>query len=85
MVNGHLFQVVRKTKKEDSKLEVAWSVACWKWNIRTMQDSEDCPQRCSALMARKLTQMDIDIAALSKVPFAKQGSLTEDVAGYILL
>ena len=33
-------------------------------------------------MARELAQLDIDIVALSEVHFAKQGSLTEDGAGY---
>ena len=47
-----------------------------------MQDSEDRPQRRSALVARELARLDIDIAALSEVRFAKQGSLREDGAGY---
>ena len=57
-------------------------VACW--NIRTMQDSKDCPQGCSALVVNDLARLDIDIAALSEVRFAEQGSLTEDGAGYAL-
>lgn len=59
-------------------------LACW--NIRTMQDSDDSerPQRRSALVARELAQLDIDIAALSEVRFADQGSLTEVSAGYTL-
>ena len=46
-----------------------------------MQDSEDRPQRRSALVASELVQLDIDIAALSKVHFSEQGSHTEDRAG----
>ena len=50
-----------------------------------MQDSEDRPQRRSALVARELARLDIDIAALSEVRFAEQGSLREDEAeGYTL-
>ena len=49
-----------------------------------MQDSEDRPQRRSALVARELARLDIDIAALSEVRFADQGSLGEDGAGYAL-
>ena len=49
-----------------------------------MQDSEDRPQRCSALMASELARLDIDAAALSEVHFAEQGSLREDGAGYNL-
>ena len=49
-----------------------------------MQDSEARSQRRSTLMARELARLDIDIAALSDVRFAEQGSLTEDDAGYTL-
>ena len=59
-------------------------MACW--NVRTMQDSENCdrPHRRSALVARELSRLDIDIAALSEVRFAGQGSLVEHGAGYTL-
>ena len=46
-----------------------------------MQDFEDRPQRRSALVARELARLDIDIAVLSEVRFAEQGSLREDGAG----
>ena len=49
-----------------------------------MQGSEDRPQRRSALVARELARLDIDIAALSEVRFGEQGSLREDAAGYTL-
>ena len=49
-----------------------------------MQDSEDRPQRLSALVARELARLDNDIAALSEVRFAEQGSHREDGAGYTL-
>ena len=49
-----------------------------------MQDSEDRPQRRSSHVARELARLDIDIAALSEVRFAEQGSRTENVAGYTL-
>ena len=49
-----------------------------------MQDSEDRPQRRSALVARELTRLDIDVAALSEVRVAEQGSLREDGAGSTL-
>ena len=59
-------------------------MACW--NVRTMQDSEnsDRPHRRSALVARELARLDIDIAALSEVRFAEQGTLVEHGAGYTL-
>ena len=49
-----------------------------------MQDSEDRPQRRTALVARELARLDIDIAALSEVRLPEQGSLREDGAGYTL-
>ena len=48
------------------------------WNVRTMQDSEYHPQLRSALVARELARLDIDIAALSEVRSEEQGSLRED-------
>ena len=41
-----------------------------------MHDSVNCPQRRSALVARELAGLDIDIAAFSEVRIAGQGSLT---------
>ena len=49
-----------------------------------MQDTEDRPQRRSTLVAMELALLDIDIAALSEVGFAEQGSLREDEAGNTL-
>ena len=49
-----------------------------------MQDSEDHPQQHSALMARELVRLDIDIAVLSQIFFVEQGSLTKDGASYTL-
>ena len=56
-------------------------VACW--NVCTMQDFEDNnrPQRHAALVATELARLDVDIAAVSEVRFAEQGSLTEHGAG----
>ena len=50
-----------------------------------MQDAEDRPQRSSALVARELARLYIDIVALSEVRFVEQGSLREDGAGYTLV
>ena len=60
-------------------------LACW--NVRTMMDSDanERPQRRSALVARELSRLDIDVAALSEVRFADQGSLIEHGAGYSFL
>ena len=69
-------------KNERKKKTASLKVACW--NIRTMQDSEDRPQQHSAFVARKLALLDIDIASLSEVRFAEQGSLRENGAGYTL-
>ena len=52
--------------------------------MRTMQNSIDRPQRHSALVARELARLDIDIATLSDVRCAEQGSLAQDGADYTL-
>ena len=57
------------------------------WNVCTILDSDDNdrPQQRSALMARELSRLDIDIPALSEVRFAEEGSLIEHGAGYTFL
>ena len=79
---GQRASLPRGKKNERKKKTANLKVACW--NVRTMQGSEDRPQRRSALVARELARLDIDIAALSEVRFAEQGSLREDAAGYTL-
>ena len=69
-----------KKNNERKKETARFKVACL--NTRTIQDSEGRPQRRSALVARELARLDIDIAARSEVRFAGQGSFTEDGAGY---
>ena len=66
-------------KNERKKKTANLKIACW--NVRTIQDSEDRPQRRSALVARELARLDIDTTALSEVSFAEQGSLREDGEG----
>ena len=57
-------------------------IACWNVHTKLDLDDNDRPQRRSALMARELSRLDIDIAALSEVHFAEEGSLLEHGAGY---
>ena len=71
----HDFTSQEKRKKEKENRKVAY------WNSCNTQDSEDRPQRRSALVARETAWPDIDIAALSEVLFAEQGSITEDIYG----
>ena len=49
-----------------------------------MRDLEDRPRRRSALVARELARLDIDIAALSEIRFVEKGSLREGEAGCTL-
>ena len=44
-------------KNERKKKTANLIVACW--NVRTMQDSDDRPERRSALVARELARLDI--------------------------
>ena len=54
-------------KKKDLRKPMARRLKVVFWNIRTMQDSgeSDRPQKRSALVARELAQLDIDVAARS--------------------
>lgn len=56
------------------------------WNICTMLDEADsnCLDCRSALVAHELKWLNIDIAAVSEVCFAKEGNLKEHGAGYTL-
>ncbi|XP_076046020.1 uncharacterized protein LOC143028169 [Oratosquilla oratoria] len=64
----------------------------WQMNLafkgrgQTMFDKADssCPERCSALIAHELCRLKVDIAALSEVRLADEGSLKEHGAGYTL-
>ena len=73
-------------KNERKKKTANLKVTCW--NSHTVENSEDHPQWRSALVARELARLDIDIAVevavFSKVRFAEQGFLREDGAGYTL-
>lgn len=59
-------------------------LACW--NVRTMFDTtgSDRPECHSALIAHKLSRLNIDVAGLSDVRFQDEGSLQEQGAGYTL-
>ena len=68
-----------RRKKKTASQKVAY------WNIRTIQDSEDRHQRRSAFVVRELSQLDIDIAAVSEARFAEQSFLAKNGAGYTLI
>ena len=54
------------------------------WNVRILLDKELCerPHRRTALLARELSQYDIDIAGISETCLADVGQLTETGSGY---
>ncbi|KAJ7428881.1 craniofacial development protein 2-like protein [Willisornis vidua] len=56
------------------------------WNIRTMFDTVDSghSEHRSALLAHKLSQLNINIAALSEVCLHAEGSLKDHGTGYTL-
>ena len=60
---GHRASLPSGKKNERKKKTANLKVACW--NVHTIKDSEDRPQRRPALVARELDRLDIDIAALS--------------------
>ena len=52
------------------------------WNVRTLLDGGDRPERRTAIVAQQLAAYDIDIAALSETRLSGEGSLTEVGQGY---
>ena len=52
------------------------------WNVRTLLDRDDRPERRTALIARMLGQYQIDIAALSETRFSGETQLEEVGGGY---
>ena len=81
---AHLTQCGQRASLQNERKQKTAKLKAACWNIRTMQDSEDSPQQRSALVARELTRLDIDIAALSEMRFVEQGSLTDNGAGFTL-
>ena len=61
-------------KNDGGKQTPTLKVACR--NIRIPHDTEDRPQRRSALVARELARRDIDIAVLIEVRFEERDFLT---------
>ena len=68
----------RKYYRSDMKL----SLACW--NVRTLLDinTENRPERRTALVATELDKYNIDIVALSETRFSDEGQLAEMSSGY---
>ena len=68
----------RNTKhtKHDNKLCVA------SWNVRTLLDNANNPQRRTAIIGRDLERCGIDIAALSETRIHGETQLEEVGAGY---
>ncbi|KAG7298212.1 hypothetical protein JYU34_019023 [Plutella xylostella] len=54
------------------------------WNVRTLLDRDTnlCPERKTAIVARELRRYNVDIAALSETHLAEEGQLTEHGGGY---
>ena len=52
------------------------------WNVRTLQDSKNSPERKTALVARFLSEKQISIAALSETRFPDSGQLEEVQGGF---
>ena len=52
------------------------------WNVRTLLDGGDRPERRSAMVALQLASYDIDVAALTETRLEGEGSLIEQGQGY---
>ena len=48
------------------------------WNVRTLQDNDNNPERKTALVALELERYNLDIVALSETRFADEGQLQEE-------
>ena len=53
------------------------------WNVRTLQDSNDAPERKTALVSLELSKYDIDIAALSETRLPGISQFKEEKGGYV--
>ena len=65
-----------KTKKSTTNLILA------SWNVRTLLDNEERPERRTALISRELERYKIDIAALQETRFSDQGQFKEKTHTY---
>ena len=74
-LTGHL---PRRRKQEKKKTCLYYG----SWNVRTLQDNPKNPERKTAIVARVLSSLNVDIAALSETRFAEEGQLDEVGGGY---
>ena len=70
------------TNKRFYKNKFPLQLCCW--NVRTLLDRDDRPERRTALVTNELARYGIDIAALSETRFAGEDQLTETESGYTL-
>ena len=77
---SHSFNQVPRSNRFRGKRQLNLAT----WNVRTMQSNQtnEQPERRSALIAMELARYRIDIAALSETRLADQGKLFEPGAGY---
>lgn len=61
----------QRSNRKKSTLRIA------AWNIRTMQDNANCPERRTAILDRALYDYNIDIVALSETRLPEEGSIQE--------
>ena len=65
----------RKIKKQTLK------IGCW--NVRTLRDGPDRPERRTAIITSELGRYDLDVVALSETRFPGEGELRE-INGYTI-
>jgi len=53
------------------------------WNVRTLLDRDDRPERRTAIIAHELARYNIDIAAFSETRISGSSQFEEASAGYI--
>ena len=77
-----LFFPFQKNVMHKAKVHKGRALVLGSWNVRTLLDGGNRPERRTALVAMELRRFGIDIAALSETRFAGCGSLREDTSGY---
>lgn len=60
---------------------VVTSIIVGIWNVRTILDKGDRPERCTALIVRELDRYSVHIAVLSENRLVHEGHLTEMKGG----
>ena len=66
---------LQKSSKKKKMKQIKFMVASW--NVQTLMDGNNCPERRTTLIAKELTRYSVNIAALQETRLEGQGQLKE--------